>query len=68
MLTWETINGQEIAYLNGYSYAIGPGDAPNEWAVEITDPDGGMQTEVCNTIEEAKQFCEKTAAELQAEE
>ena len=66
MLTWETV--KIAAYLNGYSYTINQGDEPDEYWVEITDPDGGYESEICLTIEEAKQFCENTAAEVQAEE
>ena len=74
MLTWETV--KLAAYLDGYSYTITHGyldsiaqgdiirDEPDEWAVEITTPDGDMVSEVCSTIEEAKQFCENTAAEV----
>jgi hypothetical protein len=62
MLTWETV--KVVAYFDGYSYTITQGDEPDEWGVEITDPDGDMVSEVCSTIEEAKQFCENTAAEV----
>jgi hypothetical protein len=62
MLTWKQTL---IAYLNGYSYAITEGDEPDDWGVEITTPDGDMDVKVCNTIEEAKEYCERTAAEVQ---
>ena len=29
------------------------------WGVEITTPDGGFESEVCDTLEEAKQYCER---------
>ena len=63
MLTWkETVKA--VAYLNGYTYTITQGyNDLDEWEVEITDPDGGVVAEVFNTIEEAKEFCENTAAE-----
>jgi hypothetical protein len=61
MLTWETVKA--VAHLNGYTYRITQGyDDLDEWEVEITDPDGGVVAEVFNTIEEAKEFCENTAA------
>jgi hypothetical protein len=63
MLTWETV---QVAQLDGYKYAITQEE--NGWAVDITDPDGGFDSTVCATIEEAKQYCENTAAEVQAEE
>jgi viroplasmin and RNaseH domain-containing protein len=68
MLTWkETVKA--VAYFNGYTYTITQGyDDLDECEVEITDPDGGVVAEVFNTIEEAKEFCENTAAEVQAEE
>jgi len=63
MLTWkETVKA--VANLNGYTYTITEGDDPDEWAVEITTPGGGVIVDVCNTIEEAKEFCENTAAEV----
>ena len=64
MLTWkETVKA--VANLNGYTYTItDEGDDPDEWAVEITTPGGGVIVDVCNTIEEAKEFCENTAAEV----
>jgi hypothetical protein len=68
MLTWEIL--KTVAHLDGYTYTITQGDDADEWGwgVEITDPDGGVVYEVCDTIEEAKQYCENTAAEIQAEE
>ena len=41
---------------------------PDEWEVEITDPDGGVVFEVRLTLEEAKQFCENTAEAVAEEE
>ena len=63
MLTWETV--KIAAYHNGYRYTITQGyNDLDEWEVEITDPDGDVVAEVFNTIEEAKEFCENTAAEV----
>ena len=56
----------QVAQLDGYKYAITQEE--NGWAVDITDPDGGFDSTVCATIEEAKQYCENIAAEVQAEE
>ena len=67
MLTWETV--VIAAYLNDYAYTITRElDEPDEWGVEITDPDGGVVVEVCASLEEAKQYCENTAAAFQAEQ
>ncbi|HUE61358.1 MAG TPA: hypothetical protein VMO88_17450 [Acidimicrobiales bacterium] len=69
MLTWETVKGRHVAELNGYSYTITQAaDDPDEWEVEITDPDGGVVFEVRLTLEEAKQFCENTAEAVAEEE
>lgn len=66
MLTWETAepNIVVVAYLNGYSYTITLDEDEEVWGVEITTPNGGMDTTVCDTIEEAKEYCERTAAEF----
>ena len=56
----------QVAQLDGYRYAITQEE--NGWAVEINDPDGGFDSTVFATIEEAKQYCENTAIEVQAEE
>ena len=64
MLTWETV--KIAAYLRGYRYTITKGyDDLDEWEVEILDPLGGVVDEVFRSIEEAKEFCERTAAEVQ---
>jgi hypothetical protein len=64
MLTWETV--KIAAYLKGYRYTITQGyNDLDEWEVEITDPDGDVVAEVFNTLEEAKEFCERTAREVQ---
>ncbi|HEX9095558.1 MAG TPA: hypothetical protein VF990_05585 [Candidatus Dormibacteraeota bacterium] len=69
MLTWEkTAPNTVVAHLNGYSYTITEDEDEEVWGVEITDPDGGVMTEVCDSIEEAKEFCENTASEVQAED
>ena len=73
MLTWEkTAPNTVVAHLNGYSYTITEDEDEDEdeevWGVEITDPDGDVMTEVCNSIEEAKEFCENTASEVHAED
>jgi hypothetical protein len=61
MLKWETV--KIAAYLKGYRYTITQGyNGLDEWEVEIIDPDGDVVAEVFNTIEEAKEFCENTAA------
>ena len=69
MLTWETAEPNiVVAHLNGYSYTITLDEDEEVWGVEITDPDGGVDNEVHDTIEEAKDYCERTAAEVQSEE
>jgi hypothetical protein len=61
MLRWkETI--KFTAHLDGYEYAIEEDN--HGWAVEITDPGGGLMSDVCDTIEEATEFCENTAMEV----
>ena len=67
MLTWETV--KLVAERDGYRYVISQGDddEPDEWGVEITNPDGGMDYNVCLTIEEAKEYCENTATAVQTE-
>jgi len=68
MLTWEkTAPNTVVAHLNGYSYTITEDEDEEVWGVEITDPDGGVMTEVCDSIEEAKEFCERTTAAVQSE-
>lgn len=63
MLTWETV--KIAAYLRGYRYTITKGyDDLDEWEVEILDPLGGVVDEVFRSIEEAKEFCEHTAAQV----
>ena len=57
-----------VAHLNGYSYTITEDEDEEVWGVELADPDGGVMTEVCDSIEEAKEFCENTASEVQAED
>jgi hypothetical protein len=39
-------------------------EEPDEWGVEITDPDRGVVVEVFATLDEAKEFCERTAREV----
>jgi hypothetical protein len=69
MLEWETGEPNEVvAYLNGYSYTITEDEDEEVWEAEVTTPDGGVSSEICGTIEEAKQFCENTASAVQAEE
>jgi hypothetical protein len=66
MLTWKTVTDdghrfQIAAHLYGYWYTITHSDdEPDEWGVEITDPRGGVVPEVCDSLEEAKRFCENT--------
>jgi hypothetical protein len=63
MLTWETV--KIAAYLRGYRYTITKGyDDLDEWEVEILDPLGSVVDEVFRSIEEAKEFCEHTAAQV----
>jgi len=61
MLTWVTVKIE--AYHNGYTYTITQGDEGG-WVTQITTPDGGVDYEVHNTIEEAKDYCENTAANI----
>lgn len=70
MLDWKDDGQTVVANLNGYMYTITQGEAEEagQWGVLIADPEGGVVTEVCSTLEEAKEFCERTAAEVQAEE
>jgi hypothetical protein len=67
MLTWQTAKNRRStieAHLDGYTYTIMEGDDLDEWATQITDPNGAVQDyEVHNSIEEAKEYCERTAAE-----
>ena len=65
MLTWKETVGA-VAHFKGSRYAITQStDLDDEWEVEILDPDGGVVDEVFGSIEEAKEFCERTAAEVQ---
>ncbi len=68
MLTWEE-TVKAVAHLNGYTYTItqGDGDERDQWGVEITTLDGGVDLEIRGTIEEAQQYCENTASEVQGE-
>jgi hypothetical protein len=69
MLTWEkTAPNTVVADLNGFSYTITLDEDEEMWEVEITIPDGGVMTEECDSIEEAKEFCENTASEVLAED
>ena len=62
MLTWEAV--KIAATSKGYRYTITQGyNGLDEWEVEIIDPDGDVVAEVFNTLEEAKEFCERTARE-----
>jgi hypothetical protein len=65
MLMWKETVGA-VAHFKGYRYAITQStDLDDEWEVEILDPDGGVVDEVFGSLEEAKRFCENTAAEVQ---
>ena len=65
MLTWKETVGA-VAHFKGSRYAITQStDLDDEWEVEILDPDGSVVAEVFGSIEEAKEFCERTAAEVQ---
>jgi hypothetical protein len=64
MLRWETV--KLVAYLDEGEYVIEQDE--DDWAVKIITPDGGVDYEVCGTLEEAKEYCENTAAAIQAEE
>jgi hypothetical protein len=69
MLTWETVKA--VAYLDEYTYTITQlieGDEAGDWGVEIDGPDFDDDSTVCKSIEEAKEYCENTAAEMQPEE
>jgi len=66
MLTWEMAEPNSVvAHLNGCTYTITEDEDEEVWVTEITDPDGGVVIEVCDSIEEAKEFCERTAAETE---
>jgi hypothetical protein len=68
MLVWkETVKAVVVADLDGYTYTITQDDE-GHWAVEIETPDEGVDYEVFATIEEAKEYCERTAAAVQSEE
>ena len=65
MLTWKETT-KAVAHLNEYTYTIIEDDE-GDWAVEVEYPDEGVVYEVCDTFEEAKEFCERTAAEVQSD-
>ena len=72
MLTWRTAKDRRStieAHLDGYTYTIMEGDDLDEWATQITDPNGVVQDfEVHNSIDEAKAYCERTAVAVQADD
>lgn len=57
MLTWETVECR--AELDGYTYTIR--NVPKDWVVVITGPERGGVEKVCPTLDEAKEYCERTA-------
>jgi hypothetical protein len=62
MLEWEkTAPNTVVAYLNGYSYTITEDEDEEVWGVEITTPDGGSDSAISDTLEEAEEYCESTA-------
>ena len=69
MLTWEkTAPNTVVAYLDGYSYTITEDEDEEVWWVEITTPDGGSDSAIYDTLEEAEESCESTAKDVQTEE
>ena len=64
MLEWQTHEDRQVAYLGDREYVITEDTEDGGWAVEVNDPGGGMVCEVCDTAEEAKGLCERTAEEL----
>ena len=64
MLEWQTHEDRQVAYLGDREYVITEDTEDGGWAVEVNDPGGGVVCEVCDTAEEAKGFCERTAEEL----
>ncbi len=69
MLRWDkTAPNTVVAYLNGYSYTITENEDEEVWWVEITTPDGGSDSAIYDTLEEAQESCQSTAKDVQTEE
>jgi hypothetical protein len=71
MLTWKPAPKAKgmIAELDGQTYIISdPTIETDKWGVAFPTPDGRVDFKLCLTLEEAKQYCENTAAALQAED